>query len=101
MIKTLTVPFGEQVGNKPVANVVGKGAKNPSCLIPSACFHGEAFHRNHAVATPFSKPVVASDHCSHFITRGVRSCNVFYATGGGNNELVCGHHQFFQSLILR
>src|SRR5271166_1347090 len=90
MVKAVGLAFREQVGNEPVADVVGEGAEDVPGLGGPASGQGQALEADHGVAAPVGEPVIAGDHGADFLAGGMRAGGILDSTRGYNQELVRG-----------
>ena len=93
VIHARLLAFGEQVGNQPVAHVLGEGAQDIPGFDVAAGGQRQAFQRDHRVAAPVGEPMVAGDHRADFVARRIRPRRVGNARGGRDDELVGRQHQ--------
>jgi len=94
VIKALIFSFGKHVGDESVADVMGKGSKNPAGFGEAAGGEGQAFEADHGVASPIGEPVIAGDDGSDFVARSASPGRVSDAPGWSNDELIGGEDQF-------
>src|SRR5271157_3055587 len=90
MVKAIGLAFGEQVGNEPVADVVGESAKNVPGLGGTAGGQGQALEADHGVAAPVGEPVIAGDHGADLLADGMRAGGILDSTRGNDQELIGG-----------
>src|SRR5205823_1153261 len=91
----------KHVWNQTVANVVRESAKDPAGFIVAAGGQGQTFQADHSVAAPISEPVVPCDDGAHLVAGRTRAGSIGDASGGSDDELVSGEHQFRCRTALR
>ena len=71
VVERRPLAFGKQVGDQPVADVVGERAEDVAGLGVPAGGQRQAFEADHGVAAPVGEPVIAGDHGADFVAGGV------------------------------
>src|SRR5690349_8175506 len=62
VVKAVVFAFRKHVGDKAVANVVGKSTQDISSFRVSSRWERQSFEADHGVAAPVGEPVIACDH---------------------------------------
>src|SRR5690348_8575857 len=88
VIHALGVALREHVRNEAGAYIVGESTQDPLCLCFTTGREGQAFKRDHCVAAPIGKPMVAGDYGAHLVAFSMGACYVGNAADWRDDKII-------------